>query len=91
MTQRRKNPKNKPPMVAFYSALSGDAGIEADHPQLHIPEAQISQTLTELGLARGGYAVFAPGSEYGPAKRWPAHPALCGCGLRCLFEGKPLL
>ena len=91
LTQRLKNPKNKPPMVAFYSALSGDAGIEADRPQLHIPEAQISQTLTELGLARGGYAVFAPGSEYGPAKRWPAHPALCGCGLRCLFEGKPLL
>ena len=76
LTHRLKNPKNdpknKPPMVAFYSALSGESGIEADRPQLHIHEAQINATLTELGLQRGGYAVFAPGSEYGPAKRWPA-------------------
>ena len=72
LTHRLKNPKTKPPMVAFYSALSGDADVAADRPQLHVPDAQISQTLTELGLARGTYAVFAPGSEYGPAKRWPA-------------------
>ncbi len=72
LTHRLKNPKNKPPMVAFYSALSGEAGLEVDQPQLHIPEVQINETLTELGLQRGGYAVFAPGSEYGEAKRWPA-------------------
>ena len=72
LTHRLKNPKNKPPMVAFYSALSGEAGFESDRPQLHIPEAQINQTLSELGLQRGAYAVFAPGSEYGEAKRWPA-------------------
>jgi heptosyltransferase II len=58
--------------VAFYSALSGESGIEADRPQLHMPNAQIDSTLAELGLQRGAYAVFAPGSEYGPAKRWPA-------------------
>lgn len=72
LTHRLKNPKNKPPMVAFYSALSGEAGIEADRPQLQVPDAQINETLAELGLQRGAYAVFAPGSEYGPAKRWPA-------------------
>ena len=72
LTHRLKNPKNRPPMVAFYSALSGEAGFEWDRPQLHIPEHHISQTLTGLGLARDAYAVFAPGSEYGPAKRWPA-------------------
>ena len=72
LTHRLKNPKNRPPMVAFYSALSGEAGIDADRPQLHIPEAGINETLTELGLQRGAYSVFAPGSEYGPAKRWPA-------------------
>ena len=72
LTHRLKNPKNKPPMVAFYSALSGEAGIDADRPQLSVPDAQVDQTLAELGLKRGSYAVFAPGSEYGPAKRWPA-------------------
>ena len=72
LTHRLKNPKNKPPMVAFYSALSGEAGIEADRPQLHVPETQINETLEALGLQRGAFTVFAPGSEYGPAKRWPA-------------------
>ena len=72
LTHRLKNPKKKPPMVAFYSALCGEAGIEADRPQLRVPEADIHETLAELGLRRGGYAVFAPGSEYGEAKRWPA-------------------
>ena len=72
LTHRLKNPKNKPPMVAFYSALSGEAGFESDRPQLHIPDAHIDKTLVGLGLTRGAYAVFAPGSEYGPAKRWPA-------------------
>ncbi len=72
LTHRLKNPKNKPPMVAFYSALSGEAGLETDRPQLHVNGADINQTLAELGLIRGAYTVFAPGSEYGPAKRWPA-------------------
>ena len=72
LTHRLKNPKNRPPMVAFYSALSGDAGVAADRPQIRVSDADIAQTLTALGLARGVYAVFAPGSEYGPAKRWPA-------------------
>ena len=72
LTNRLKNPKNRPPMVAFYSALSGEAGFESDRPHLHIPDAQINQTLTGLNLTHAAYAVFAPGSEYGPAKRWPA-------------------
>ncbi len=76
LTHRLKNPRNNPdsklPMVAFYSALSGEAGIGTDRPQLQVPEAQAAQTLQALGLKHGAYAVFAPGSEYGPAKRWPA-------------------
>ena len=72
LTHRLKNPKNKPPMVAFYSALSGETGLAADRPQLQVAEADINGTLAELGLQRGAYSVFAPGSEYGPAKRWPA-------------------
>jgi heptosyltransferase II len=72
LTHRLKNPKHKPPMVAFYSALSGDADIHSDRPQLKLTVQQIDSTLLELGLARGAYYVFAPGAEYGPAKRWPA-------------------
>ncbi len=72
LTHRLKNPKNKPPMVAFYSALSGESGIEADRPQLQMAEAEVEKTLARLGLQRGGFYVFAPGAEYGPAKRWPA-------------------
>jgi heptosyltransferase II len=72
LTHRLKNPKNKPPMVAFYSQLSGEPGVEADRPQLSIDDGEIEKTLVDLNLQRGSYAVFAPGSEYGPAKRWPA-------------------
>ena len=72
LTHRLKNPKNKPPMVAFYSALSGESDLDADRPQLHIADEQIEYTLRDLKLWRSGYYVFAPGAEYGPAKRWPA-------------------
>jgi len=74
LTHRLKNPPKgqRPPMVAFYSALSGEAGIEADRPRLQVDAAQCASVLRELGLARGGYYVFVPGAEYGPAKRWPA-------------------
>ncbi|TAG35498.1 MAG: lipopolysaccharide heptosyltransferase II [Polaromonas sp.] len=72
LTHRLKNPKNKPPMVAFYSALSGEANLQADRPRLTIAAAQADAALAQWGLQRGAYVVFAPGSEYGPAKRWPA-------------------
>ena len=72
LTHRLKNPKNKPPMVAFYSALSGESGLADDRPELHMAAAQVEATLHELGLSRGAYVVFAPGAEFGPAKRWPA-------------------
>ena len=73
LTHRLKNPKDKPPMVAFYSALSGDKqGLENDRPQLQLPAGQMTATLDALELQAGGFYVFAPGAEYGPAKRWPA-------------------
>lgn len=71
LTHRLKNPKGKPPMVAFYSALAGEPGIEADRPQLALPPATIDTALATHGLQPGGYDVYAPGAEFGPSKRWP--------------------
>ncbi len=74
LTHRIKNPPKdkRPPMVAFYSALSGEAGIDQDRPQLKVSDADVQDTLKALGLQRGQYAIFVPGAEYGSAKRWPA-------------------
>ncbi len=76
LTHRLKNPTNKPPMVAFYSALSGEehpkTGYQTDIPQLTLNNAEVQSTLAELGLQRSNYVVFSPGAEFGSAKRWPA-------------------
>ena len=74
LTHRLKNPPKdqRKSMVAFYSQLSGDADVATDRPVLHLHAADIEDALTALGVSRGGYHVFAPGAEYGPAKRWPA-------------------
>jgi len=74
LTHRLKNPLKgkRPPMVAFYSALSGETNLEVDRPVLQMPDLEVTQALAELGLQRGTYVVFAPGAEYGPAKRWPS-------------------
>lgn len=72
LTHRLKNPKGKPPMVAFYSALSGEADVAGDRPQLLLPKEHIDRALEGVRLPAGSFLVFAPGAEYGPAKRWPA-------------------
>jgi len=74
LTQALPNPRKgeRPPMVAFYSALSGEAGVDGDRPVLQIPQAAVAKSLDAHGVRDRGYYVFAPGAEYGPAKRWPA-------------------
>jgi heptosyltransferase-2 len=77
LTHRLKNPPKgqRPPMVAFYSALSGDADFASDQPRLQIGPDQLQAALAgvaHLLPAAGGFYVFAPGAEFGPAKRWPA-------------------
>ena len=73
LTHRLKNPTKgqRPPMVAFYSALSGDTDIAHDRPHLQLDASAVDAALGRLGLAPLGYHVFAPGAEYGEAKRWP--------------------
>ena len=88
LTHRLRNPSHRPPMVAFYSALSGESGIEADQPRLALPAGQAQQAAQALGLPPGGYTVFAPGAEFGASKRWPSrHYAR----LAQLLEGPVLL
>ncbi|HSW17502.1 MAG TPA: lipopolysaccharide heptosyltransferase II [Ramlibacter sp.] len=72
LTHRLKNPKGKPPMVAFYSALSGETGLEADRPRLGLPEGEVARVASAQGLATQSFYVFAPGAEFGSSKRWPA-------------------
>ena len=74
LTQRLKNPprNRRPPMVAFYSALSGERNLDGDRPLLQADKVEIEQTLQQLDLPSAAYYVFAPGAEFGPAKRWPA-------------------
>ena len=74
LTHRLANPPKgqRPPMVAFYARLSGDADVAQDRPALQVDPFAADAELALLGLTRGGYTVFAPGAEYGPAKRWPA-------------------
>ncbi len=73
LTHRLKNPpkSQRPPMVAFYSALSGETDLASDRPHLHLAVAEVEAVLHDLGLQRHAYYVFAPGAEFGPAKRWP--------------------
>ncbi len=74
LTHRLKNPPKgkRPPMVAFYSALSGEGDLETDTPVLTLDTGVVEAALQRLGQSAGGHYVFAPGAEYGPAKRWPA-------------------
>ena len=74
LTHRLKNPAKgrRPPMVAFYSALSGEGGIESDQPRLALAALEVDAALRNQALSKDEYYVFVPGAEYGPAKRWPA-------------------
>jgi heptosyltransferase-2 len=72
LNRRMPNPQGRPPMVAFYGALAG-ADFDTDaRPRLHLGAATIEASLAAAELVRGTFWTFAPGAEYGPAKRWPA-------------------
>ncbi|MBC7916513.1 MAG: lipopolysaccharide heptosyltransferase II [Rhodoferax sp.] len=74
LSQRLPNPgkAERPPMVAFYSALSEESDLQGDVPRLAIAQERVDAVLVKLQLQKSGYVVMAPGAEYGSAKRWPA-------------------
>ncbi len=73
----RNDKKHPRPMIPFYAAL-------AEAPTLHVssdkwPKPQLTVSADEMNAVREKLALpldrltlaFAPGAEYGPAKRWP--------------------
>ena len=75
LNERLPNPQGRPPMVAFYSALAGDASDSAsadERPRLQLSDETLVAATDAAELRRAAYWVFAPGAEYGPAKCWPA-------------------
>jgi lipopolysaccharide heptosyltransferase II len=62
------------PMALHYARLSEKPGAAPreplPEPQLRVDPIAARTTAARFGIA-GRYAVFCPGAEYGPAKRWP--------------------
>ncbi len=66
-----------PQMVERFAQLAQTPGSPlarpVEYPRLASSPEQQSATLAKLGIERPQrVAVFCPGAEYGPAKRWPA-------------------
>ncbi len=77
--------EERPPMVAFYGALAGRDFDAAARPRLHLEDAVLQAALAKAGLGRAAFWAFAPGAEYGPAKRWPvAHYAALARALHAV-------
>jgi heptosyltransferase-2 len=65
------------PMVPFYAALAHDPAAappaRTPRPVLGAHAEQIAAVCARLGIAPGrALVLFAPGAEFGAAKRWPA-------------------
>ncbi len=76
LNRRLANVAGRPPMVAYYRALAGEAAQRDERPRLHFDAARMAAATAQLGVEPGAYWAFAPGAEYGPAKCWPpAHYA----------------
>jgi heptosyltransferase-2 len=73
LNERWPNPKQeRPPMVPYYAALAGPSSSEPTRPELRVDAEAQAAALAAADLEAGRFHAFAPGAEYGPAKRWPA-------------------
>ncbi|MDO8927152.1 MAG: lipopolysaccharide heptosyltransferase II [Sideroxyarcus sp.] len=75
---RKLDKKRWPLMVERFAYLAEDANADIVRPLpapvLPIGDAQRTAILSKFGLTLDKpVAVFCPGAEYGPAKRWPPH------------------
>ena len=74
----RDSPSAPRPMVAFYAALAAAPALEATalaalpRPRLQVAPASIQAVLDHFDIdAKAPLIAFAPGAEFGSAKRWP--------------------
>jgi len=88
LNRRLANADGRPPMVAYYSALAGGEARPGERPRLQFDAEALAAATAEVGVAPGAYWVFAPGAEYGPAKRWP--PAHFAALAKLLHSGSGL-
>lgn len=72
------NPDAPRPMVSFYAALAEEPRKDVPppsalpRPALSVAEERMAQVLSRVGLRMDKrLIVFAPGAEFGSAKRWP--------------------
>jgi len=74
-----RSKERRPPMALHYARLSERPGSAPAEP-LPAPRLEVDPAVARATAARFGlperYAVFCPGAEYGPAKRWPHFRAL---------------
>jgi len=92
---RKLNKARLPLMVERFAQLAEKTGDDIPrplpNPRLNISDAQRSVTLHKLRLTLNGpVAVFCPGAEYGPAKRWPI-PYFAELAQRLRKEGFTIL
>jgi heptosyltransferase-2 len=77
LTDARKLDKHQLPLMVERFAQLAEAPMHPVHrplpnPRLHVSEEQRQRALQKFGLELSKpVAVFCPGAEYGPAKRWP--------------------
>jgi heptosyltransferase-2 len=75
---RHRLDKTKLPlMVERFAQLAEQPGVALPRPvpapKLLVHPLTVSRTLNDLGLSETAkLAIFCPGAEFGPAKRWPA-------------------
>jgi heptosyltransferase-2 len=79
------------PMVPFYAALAQDPSAplaKVPRPRLRATSEQIAAVCARVGIALDRpLVIFAPGAEFGAAKRWPAaHFAQLA---KAIFEADP--
>jgi heptosyltransferase-2 len=84
-------------MVPFYAALADAPAVDAPgglpRPALQVTPKQIAEVLQQTNLrAEAALIAFAPGSEFGSAKRWPvAHFAALSDAIRVALPGAQIV